>query len=88
MFGKWSKLRNEECAPGGCLIELTTQLLIVMAGKQMVGNVQEALLPLLRNWWGSRKGRSHPESTYSRWEQDHDLQNFSQFGLFYEYLEM
>uniref|UniRef100_A0A673KF49 Anoctamin n=1 Tax=Sinocyclocheilus rhinocerous TaxID=307959 RepID=A0A673KF49_9TELE len=88
MFGKWSKLRNEECAPGGCLIELTTQLLIVMAGKQMVGNVQEALLPLLRNWWGSRKGRSHPESAYSRWEQDHDLQNFSQFGLFYEYLEM
>ncbi|RXN05125.1 anoctamin-5-like isoform X1 [Labeo rohita] len=88
MFGKWSMLRNEECAPGGCLIELTTQLLIVMAGKQMVGNVQEALLPLLRNWWGSRKGRSHPESTYSRWEQDHDLQNFSQFGLFYEYLEM
>jgi len=45
-------------------------------------------LRLLRNWWGSRKGRSHPESTYSRWEQDHDLQNFSQFGLFYEYLEM
>uniref|UniRef100_A0A672L7C7 Anoctamin n=2 Tax=Sinocyclocheilus grahami TaxID=75366 RepID=A0A672L7C7_SINGR len=88
MFGKWSKLRNEECTPGGCLIELTTQLLIVMAGKQMVGNVQEALLPLFRNWWGSRKGRSHPESTYSRWEQDHDLQNFSQFGLFYEYLEM
>uniref|UniRef100_A0A671QLL5 Anoctamin n=1 Tax=Sinocyclocheilus anshuiensis TaxID=1608454 RepID=A0A671QLL5_9TELE len=88
MFGKWSKLRNEECAPGGCLIELTTQLLIVMAGKQMVGNVQEALLPLFRNWWGSRKGRSNPESTYSRWEQDHNLQNFSQFGLFYEYLEM
>ncbi|XP_067297081.1 anoctamin-5b isoform X4 [Pseudorasbora parva] len=88
MFGKWTSLRNEECAPGGCLIELTTQLLIVMAGKQMVGNVQEALLPLLRNWWGSRKGRSHPENTYSRWEQDHDLQNFSQFGLFYEYLEM
>ncbi|KAG7262217.1 hypothetical protein CRUP_023887 [Coryphaenoides rupestris] len=26
MFGKWSHLRNEECDPGGCLIELTTQL--------------------------------------------------------------
>uniref|UniRef100_A0AAR2JF55 Anoctamin n=1 Tax=Pygocentrus nattereri TaxID=42514 RepID=A0AAR2JF55_PYGNA len=86
MFG--SQLRNEECAPGGCLIELTTQLVIVMAGKQLVGNIQEALLPLLRNWWISRKGRSHPEGRYSRWEQDHDLQNFSQFGLFYEYLEM
>lgn len=80
MFGKWSKLRNEEvshikmlgsfklptsvksqlflsaflifplfftiqCDPGGCLIELTTQLVIVMTGKQVWGNIQEALLP-------------------------------------------
>uniref|UniRef100_A0A8C7GAZ8 Anoctamin n=1 Tax=Oncorhynchus kisutch TaxID=8019 RepID=A0A8C7GAZ8_ONCKI len=87
MFG-WSKLRNEECDPGGCLIELTTQLVIVMAGKQVWGNIQEALVPWLLNWWGSRKARSHPESLYSRWEQDHDLQNFSHLGLFYEYLEM
>lgn len=42
----------------------------------------------LMNWWGSRKARSHPESLYSRWEQDHDLQGFGQLGLFYEYLEM
>lgn len=88
MFGKWKKFRNEECDPGGCLIELTTQLLIVMAGKQLWGNIQEALLPLMRNWWSSRKGRHNPENHYSRWEQDHVLQNFSQLGLFYEYLEM
>uniref|UniRef100_A0A8C9W9U1 Anoctamin n=1 Tax=Scleropages formosus TaxID=113540 RepID=A0A8C9W9U1_SCLFO len=88
MFGGQSNLRNEECDPGGCLIELTTQLVIVMAGKQVWGNIQEALVPWLWNWWGSRKARNHPESLYSRWEQDHDLQNFSQLGLFYEYLEM
>ncbi|KAK2842380.1 hypothetical protein Q5P01_012580 [Channa striata] len=88
MFGKWSKLRNEECDPGGCLIELTTQLVIVMTGKQVWGNIQEALVPWLMNWWGSRKARNHPESLYSRWEQDHDLQGFGQLGLFYEYLEM
>uniref|UniRef100_A0A8C4HXG1 Anoctamin n=1 Tax=Dicentrarchus labrax TaxID=13489 RepID=A0A8C4HXG1_DICLA len=88
MFGKRSKLRNEECDPGGCLIELTTQLVIVMAGKQLWGNIQEALLPLMRNWWSSRKGRHNPENHYSRWEQDHVLQNFTQLGLFYEYLEM
>ncbi|XP_031702256.1 anoctamin-5-like isoform X1 [Anarrhichthys ocellatus] len=88
MFGKWSNLRNEECDPGGCLIELTTQLVIVMSGKQLWGNIQEALLPLIRNWWSSRKGRHHPENHYSRWEQDHVLLNFSQLGLFYEYLEM
>ncbi|XP_051547999.1 anoctamin-5 [Myxocyprinus asiaticus] len=88
MFGKWSGLRNEECEPGGCLIELTTQLVIVMVGKQVWGNIQEALVPWLCNWWVSRNARNHPESLYSRWEQDHDLQDFSQLGLFYEYLEM
>uniref|UniRef100_A0A3Q2PEE1 Anoctamin n=1 Tax=Fundulus heteroclitus TaxID=8078 RepID=A0A3Q2PEE1_FUNHE len=40
------------------------------------------------NWWSSRKAQNHPESLYSRWEQDHDLQSFGQLGLFYEYLEM
>ncbi|TNN80562.1 Anoctamin-5 [Liparis tanakae] len=88
MFGERSKLRNEECDPGGCLIELTTQLVIVMSGKQIWGNIQEALLPLMRNWWTSRKGRRHTENHNSRWEQDHVLLNFSQLGLFYEYLEM
>lgn len=34
-----------QCDPGGCLIELTTQLVIVMSGKQVWGNVQEALVP-------------------------------------------
>lgn len=43
---------------------------------------------LMRNWWSSRKGRHNPENHYSRWEQDYVLQNFSQLGLFYEYLEM
>ncbi|XP_069564320.1 anoctamin-5 isoform X1 [Brachyistius frenatus] len=88
MFGKLSNLRNEECDPGGCLIELTTQLVIVMTGKQVWGNIQEALVPWLMNWWGSRKARRHPESLYSRWEQDNDLQSFGQLGLFDEYLEM
>ncbi|XP_053128813.1 anoctamin-5-like isoform X2 [Hemicordylus capensis] len=85
MFGT---LRNEECDPAGCLIELTTQLTIVMAGKQIWGNIQEAIVPWIFNWWGRRKARSSPENLYSRWEQDHDLQNFGALGLFYEYLEM
>uniref|UniRef100_A0A8C6P325 Anoctamin n=1 Tax=Nothobranchius furzeri TaxID=105023 RepID=A0A8C6P325_NOTFU len=55
MFGKWSKLRNEECDPGG---------------------FQQA------------PGRHNPENQYSRWEQDYILLNFTQLGLFYEYLEM
>ncbi|NWY06078.1 ANO5 protein, partial [Nothoprocta ornata] len=85
MFNRW---RNEECDPAGCLIELTTQLTIVMAGKQIWGNIQEAIVPWICNWWGRRKARSNPENLYSRWEQDHDLQIFGALGLFYEYLEM
>uniref|UniRef100_A0A8D2NR38 Anoctamin n=1 Tax=Zosterops lateralis melanops TaxID=1220523 RepID=A0A8D2NR38_ZOSLA len=85
MFNRW---RNEECDPAGCLIELTTQLTIVMAGKQIWGNIQEAIVPWICNWWGRRKARNNPENLYSRWEQDHDLQSFGALGLFYEYLEM
>ncbi|XP_048401489.1 anoctamin-5 isoform X2 [Stegostoma tigrinum] len=85
LFGTW---RNEECDPGGCLIELTTQLTIIMAGKQIWGNIQESFLPWVKNWWVSRNARHHPEKLYSRWEQDHDLQDMGQLGLFYEYLEM
>ncbi|XP_072722147.1 anoctamin-5 isoform X6 [Ciconia boyciana] len=85
MFNSW---RNEECDPAGCLIELTTQLTIVMAGKQIWGNIQEAIVPWICNWWGRRKARNNPENLYSRWEQDHDLQTFGALGLFYEYLEM
>ncbi|XP_069078042.1 anoctamin-5 isoform X3 [Pleurodeles waltl] len=85
LFNQW---RNEECDPAGCLIELTTQLTIVMAGKQIWGNIQEAFVPWIWNWWGRRKARGHPENLYSRWEQDYDLQTFGNLGLFYEYLEM
>uniref|UniRef100_A0A8C7ZER2 Anoctamin n=1 Tax=Oryzias sinensis TaxID=183150 RepID=A0A8C7ZER2_9TELE len=59
MLGNLTKLRNEECDPGGFL------------SKNLFS-----------------KGRHNPENHYSRWEQDYVLQNFSQLGLFYEYLEM
>uniref|UniRef100_A0A2K6G389 Anoctamin n=1 Tax=Propithecus coquereli TaxID=379532 RepID=A0A2K6G389_PROCO len=84
MFNVW---RSEECDPGGCLIELTTQLTIIMIGKQVFGNVKEAIYPLVLNWWRRRKARTNSEKLYSRWEQDHDLERFGPLGLFYEYLE-
>ncbi|XP_061532020.1 anoctamin-5 isoform X2 [Phycodurus eques] len=88
MFGQRSSLRNEECDPGGCLIELTTQLVIVMTGKQVWGNIQESLVPWLKNWWRSKRVRAHPESLDSRWEQDYNLLMSGHLELFYEYLEM
>ncbi|XP_021023852.2 anoctamin-5 isoform X1 [Mus caroli] len=84
MFNIW---RSEECGPAGCLIELTTQLTIIMIGKQIFGNIHEAFQPLIFNWWRRRRARTHSEKLYSRWEQDHDLQIYGHRGLFYEYLE-
>lgn len=34
-----------QCDPGGCLIELTTQLAVIMGGKAIWNNIQEVLLP-------------------------------------------
>ncbi|XP_076791129.1 anoctamin-5 isoform X3 [Arvicanthis niloticus] len=84
MFNIW---RSEECGPAGCLVELTTQLTIIMIGKQLFGNIHEACQPLIFNWWRRRRTRAHSEKLYSRWEQDHDLQIYGHRGLFYEYLE-
>ncbi|KAB0405585.1 hypothetical protein E2I00_006273 [Balaenoptera physalus] len=42
LFNVW---RSEECDPGGCLVELTTQLTIIMTGKQVFGNIKEAIYP-------------------------------------------
>jgi hypothetical protein len=40
-----SSLVSEQCGPAGCLIELTTQLTIIMIGKQIFGNIHEAFQP-------------------------------------------
>ncbi|KAK2858946.1 hypothetical protein Q5P01_003566 [Channa striata] len=80
--------RNEECDPGGCLFELTTQLSIIMGGKAIWNNIQEVLLPWLKNLILRHCARGNRENTIPRWEQDYRLQPFSSLGLFYEYLEM
>lgn len=84
------KYRNEECDPGGCLLELTTQLSIIMGGKAIWNNIQEVLLPWLKNVYARHcSGQSVAlEKDRPRWEQDYQLQSISKLGLFYEYLEM
>uniref|UniRef100_A0A8C7U3X5 Anoctamin n=1 Tax=Oncorhynchus mykiss TaxID=8022 RepID=A0A8C7U3X5_ONCMY len=44
-YGTLLGMRNEECGPGGCLIELAEQLFIIMVGKQLISNVQEFVIP-------------------------------------------
>uniref|UniRef100_A0A8C9YI00 Anoctamin n=1 Tax=Sander lucioperca TaxID=283035 RepID=A0A8C9YI00_SANLU len=75
------KYRNEECDPGGCLIELTTQLSIIMGGKAILNNIQENLI--FRYCTSAASEKLIP-----RWEQDYQLQALTKLGLFYEYLEM
>uniref|UniRef100_UPI0037E8E092 anoctamin-6 n=1 Tax=Semicossyphus pulcher TaxID=241346 RepID=UPI0037E8E092 len=82
------KYRNEECDPGGCLIELTTQLSIIMGGKAIWNNIQEVLLPWVKNLISRYCTRVDREKEIPRWEQDYRLQPMSKLGLFYEYLEM
>ncbi|XP_038154359.1 anoctamin-6 [Cyprinodon tularosa] len=83
------RFRNEECDPGGCLIELTTQLAIIMGGKAIWNNIQEVLLPWVKNLISRHFTRPTSENVDPpRWEQDFQLQPVSKLGLFYEYLEM
>ncbi|KAM6198642.1 LOW QUALITY PROTEIN: anoctamin-7 [Sarcoramphus papa] len=88
-------VRNEECSPGGCFIELAQELLIIMVGKQIINNVQEVAIPKLKCWWHKHKllstkkageeGESVPVEQ-APWVMDHQLLVFE--GLFDEYLEM
>nr|XP_028586804.1 anoctamin-7 [Podarcis muralis]XP_028586805.1 anoctamin-7 [Podarcis muralis] len=92
--GRYSTLlgiRNEDCGPGGCLIELAQELLVIMVGKQIINNVQELLIPKLKSWWQKRKSHSNrnegqESSTKQLWESDYELLPYE--GLFNEYLEM
>uniref|UniRef100_A0A8C3U8P8 Anoctamin n=1 Tax=Catharus ustulatus TaxID=91951 RepID=A0A8C3U8P8_CATUS len=82
------KYRNEECDPGGCLLELTTQLAIIVGGKAIWNNIQEVLLPLVKNLIRRYSAASRSEKVVPRWEHDYQLQPIGKLGLFYEYLEM
>ncbi|NXE89162.1 ANO6 protein, partial [Menura novaehollandiae] len=82
------KYRNEECDPGGCLLELTTQLAIIVGGKAIWNNIQEVLFPLVKNLIGRYSAAARSEKVVPQWEHDYHLQPIGKLGLFYEYLEM
>uniref|UniRef100_A0A8C6TE89 Anoctamin n=1 Tax=Neogobius melanostomus TaxID=47308 RepID=A0A8C6TE89_9GOBI len=89
-YGTLFGMRNEDCGPGGCLIELAEQLFIIMVGKQLINNVQEFVLPKVKAWQQKRTldkvlgGKGHRE--LHSWEEDYQLLECE--GLFEEYLEM
>ncbi|XP_056657152.1 LOW QUALITY PROTEIN: anoctamin-1 [Monodelphis domestica] len=83
--------RMEECAPGGCLMELCIQLSIIMLGKQLIqNNLFEIGIPKMKKFFRYLKQRpaDHEESTKKkqRYEVDYNLEPFA--GLTPEYMEM
>ncbi|XP_060098094.1 anoctamin-7 [Heteronotia binoei] len=92
-YNKLLGIRNEDCGPGGCLIELAQELLVIMVGKQIINNVQEILIPKVKAWWHRRNlsknkwSKEDPEGLMNPlWERDYELLPYE--GLFAEYLEM
>uniref|UniRef100_A0A670HZ19 Anoctamin n=1 Tax=Podarcis muralis TaxID=64176 RepID=A0A670HZ19_PODMU len=87
--------RMEECAPGGCLMELCIQLSIIMLGKQLIqNNIFEIGVPKLKKLFRKLKderpeaktNESDPSKPPQQWELDHALEPFT--GLTPEYMEM
>ncbi|XP_041953375.1 anoctamin-7 isoform X2 [Alosa sapidissima] len=89
-YGTLFGMRNEDCGPGGCLIELAEQLFIIMVGKQLINNMQEFVIPKVKAWRQKRALASVRKAQVShepqRWEQDYELIECE--GLFEEYLEI
>ncbi|XP_078281128.1 anoctamin-7 [Rhinoraja longicauda] len=89
-YGTLFGMRNEDCGPGGCLIELAQQLFIIMVGKQIINNIQEFVIPKLKAWWQKRRVAIIRGSQICQepkhWEDDYEL--IASEGLFDEYLEM
>ncbi|NWU15374.1 ANO2 protein, partial [Cephalopterus ornatus] len=87
--------RMEECAPGGCLMELCIQLSIIMLGKQLIqNNLFEIGIPKLKKLFRKLKDeRTEPKEMDTnqskdpqQWDLDYTLEPFT--GLTPEYMEM
>ncbi|KAL7304277.1 hypothetical protein TKK_0003079 [Trichogramma kaykai] len=96
--------RQEECGPGGCLLELCIQLCIIMIGKQTMNAILEMCLPYFWKLMNTlrlvsrRRGdaSTSPSSNSSsgskymhlQWVRDYKLVEWGPRSLFPEYLEM
>uniref|UniRef100_A0A8C0ZA33 Anoctamin n=1 Tax=Cyanistes caeruleus TaxID=156563 RepID=A0A8C0ZA33_CYACU len=87
--------RMEECAPGGCLMELCIQLSIIMLGKQLIqNNLFEIGIPKLKKLFRKLKDErtelkemdTNQSKDPQQWNLDYILEPFT--GLTPEYMEM
>lgn len=97
-YNRFFHFRQEECGPGGCLMELCIQLSIIMIGKQAMNTILEMLYPLFFKWLntlkvhvGAQKVTKEEKNAFKKdpqWIKDYKLVQFGPRSLFPEYLEM
>ncbi|XP_017877213.1 anoctamin-1 isoform X2 [Ceratina calcarata] len=98
-YKRFFEYRQEECGPGGCLMELCIQLSIIMIGKQAMNTILEMLFPLFYKWLNTLKvhvGMTKDQDghkkvntrKYLQWIKDYKLVEWGPRSLFPEYLEM
>ncbi|XP_066593714.1 anoctamin-1 isoform X1 [Prorops nasuta] len=99
-YNRFFGFRQEECGPGGCLLELCIQLSIIMIGKQAMNTILEMIFPLFYKWLntlkvhvGSTKRKKKEKRKLSsrkflQWIRDYKLVEWGPRSLFPEYLEM
>ncbi|CAH1128406.1 unnamed protein product [Ceutorhynchus assimilis] len=95
-YNKVFGYRQEECQPGGCLIELTIQLAIIMIGNQAMNGVMEMVIPLCYKMYNTFLITKKLEDVdtekeligCNQWTADYNLSDLESRSLFSEYLEM
>ena len=80
--------RFDGCSVYGCFLELTIQLIIIMVGQQVIGNIMEIVLPTLKKCWKDRQDRLQHKGVEPQWEEDYECQMQDKFSLFWQYLEI
>lgn len=96
-YNRIFSFRQEECNPGGCLMELCMQLVIIMVGKQAVNAIVEMLIPYLMRTakamrqhyrWHKRHSEQKLVPSTNQFTEDFNLLPAENNSLYAEYLEM
>ncbi|XP_032221069.1 anoctamin-4 isoform X2 [Nematostella vectensis] len=80
------KYRLDGCSEQGCFLELCIQLIIIMVGQQIIGNITEIAIPALMEWMKRRK--EPKDKQLPQYQQDFDLNSLGEHNMFWEYLEV
>ncbi|XP_077494206.1 anoctamin 1 isoform X4 [Amblyomma americanum] len=90
-YNTFLSYQQEECGIGGCFVELSIQLAIIMVGKQAFSALSEMALPYALRLWSHMsflRSSNHEHQPSQPWERDYLLPDMGTTGLFHEYLEM